>query len=79
MAALEGAIRAGRAETVERSAHRLKGAVGNFQAQTSYDLALELEKAGRDGALDAAARLYPALQAEVGRLVEALREMKEDG
>ncbi len=57
---------------VQRVAHTLKGAVGNFGAKGASDLALLLERMGREGNLDDAEPIADQLELELERLRPAL-------
>jgi PAS domain S-box-containing protein len=52
MQRLHAAISDENAAETEKAAHRLKGAISNFYRGEEYDIAFELEKAGRAGNLD---------------------------
>ena len=60
------------ARALERSAHTLKGSVGNFGADAAFQAALRLEKIGRSGDLMGVDEAYRALEAEMERLRPAL-------
>jgi signal transduction histidine kinase/DNA-binding response OmpR family regulator len=58
LAAIYNSVEAGDAHALMRSAHRLKGSVGNFGVTRSFELARSLERMGREGMLtDARGRL----------------------
>lgn len=63
------------AEKLNRTAHSLKGAVGNFTDATPYQLAYELEKMGKRGELDRAPETVASLEEELRRLSAALQEL----
>ena len=65
-------------KALERAAHTLKGAVGNFSAQGAYAAALRVEMMGRGGDLTHAAAAYAELEQEVARLGEALTALREE-
>ncbi|MBM4118517.1 response regulator [bacterium] len=65
---IENAVRNGDSDALSQSAHTLKGAVGNFSAQSAYDAAYVLEKIGRSGDLSEAASSYRVLKQEIERL-----------
>ena len=64
----------GNAQTVERAAHRLKGALGALAAMAAYEAALWLETVGREGDLAGAHGAWAALQHELGRLEPELAD-----
>jgi two-component system sensor histidine kinase/response regulator len=53
------------ATALERSAHALKGSVGNFSARTCFELARELERMGREGSIDGAPEKFAQLEREI--------------
>lgn len=66
------AVEAREARALERTAHTLKGSVGNFGAEAAYQAALRLEKMGRSGDLTAVEEALGALESEMERLRPAL-------
>ena len=76
---LAAAIQRGDAKDLEESAHKLKGAVANFGAKATQDLAFRLERMGREGDLERAPGTFEELCSELGRLVAYLtnRHWKE--
>lgn len=72
MASIRQAIECQDPEALARAAHALKGSVSNFAARRAVDQALRLEAMGRQGDLEGAPEAYGALQATLGRLIEAL-------
>ncbi len=56
------ALAAGDAQTLERSAHGLKGSVANFGARAAVDAAFQLEQLGKAGKLDQAPPALAALE-----------------
>ena len=66
------ALGRGDAEVVEREAHALKGASGNFGARPLAGFCDRLQKAGRENALSDAPALLAGLEAELVRVREAL-------
>ncbi|MFQ5631976.1 MAG: Hpt domain-containing protein [bacterium] len=62
---LQSAIASGDTVSVGTAAHTLKGAVGNFGAMRAFNLALELEKMGKNGMLDQAKAVSANLEAEL--------------
>ena len=66
---------------LEREAHSLKGAVGNFGAKEAYDAAYHLEKLGENGEMATAAAGLTALERALNELTSemkiVLQEMKK--
>jgi CheY-like chemotaxis protein/HPt (histidine-containing phosphotransfer) domain-containing protein len=60
---------------LNRSAHALKGSVGNFGARKAYDLALRLELMGKSGDLTGADEAFHVLADEMERLKATLAEV----
>jgi HPt (histidine-containing phosphotransfer) domain-containing protein len=61
------------------SAHALKGAVSNFAAPPSEELASQLEQCGASGDLQRAALVLERLHEEVARLRTALEGVQLEG
>jgi len=74
LAAIETAVAHGDAREIEVAAHTLKGAVSNFFAYPTRELAYRLEEIGRKGDLREAEEVFAALKQEVARLRAALLE-----
>ena len=74
---IQNAITSDDAQALERSAHALKGTVGNFNAASAYEASLALEKLGRAGNLEQAGQAYATLEVETERLCRALAEFRE--
>jgi PAS domain S-box-containing protein len=72
---VRGAMERGDIAGLERAAHALKGATGNFAAKRAVDAARRLEALARDGNLAAAAAACNALEHEVARLRPALTSL----
>ena len=75
LATLKRALDAGDAEAMSRAAHKIKGAVGNFAAESARRCAQQLETLGKAGQLDAATPVYVEFEAELKRVDQALREL----
>jgi two-component system sensor histidine kinase/response regulator len=60
------------AETVRSVAHMIKGSLGTLGAEAAYEVALGLERAGRERDLARVRELYYALMGEIGRLKRRL-------
>ena len=69
------ALKAGDADTVRRTAHALKGMVGNFQAKTTAKAALKLEELGRNNYLEGMNQAYEALADELAGLEKTLLDL----
>jgi len=66
------ALETGDADRLKRTAHALKGMVGNFQAKTVAQAALALETMGRQGELTDAEEAYETLVGEMDRFTEEI-------
>ncbi len=73
---IAGAIQGGDPKRLAEAAHKLKGAVANFGAKTTQDLAFKLERLGREGDLERAPKTFEELCAELGRLMPYLTERR---
>jgi HPt (histidine-containing phosphotransfer) domain-containing protein len=72
---IAAAVLARQADALRRTAHTLKGSVGNFCAPAAHAAAAALEAAGREGRLDESPRLLDDLARELDRVRVALREL----
>ena len=63
------------AERLERSAHKLKGAISNFSACAGFNLAARLEASGRERRFEDARETAAELAAEIERIVPALKAL----
>lgn len=75
LADVRDAVAAQDAAALAQAAHSLKGAVSNFLAPAATQAAAQLELLGLSGDLAASAVALRTLEAELDRLVPALREM----
>jgi two-component system sensor histidine kinase/response regulator len=66
------------AKALEKAAHGLKGALGNFSVQAAYDAALRLEMIGRSGDLNKADEALINLEEEIERLRSALEALTKE-
>lgn len=71
---LNQSIAAADAAGAGRRAHFIKGAAAAVGAEAMWEVAAELEKAGKNGDLVALERRASALEVELGRLSEALKK-----
>ena len=69
---LRAAIEKREPVVLQRAAHTIKGAVGNFAAKRSGDIALQIESLSKGGQIDAAIALAAPLEREVETLANAL-------
>ncbi len=59
---------------LEKSAHKLKGAIANFEEKAAFETALQLEMMGKKNKLDGVEEAYDTLVKEIEYLVDALKE-----
>ena len=76
---IDEAIKHGGGQSLERAAHSLKGAVGNFGASSIAETSFELEQIGSGDSLAPASEAYSRLEKEVEELATAFRELVEGG
>ena len=77
MAAIKAAVDARDASRIRATAHALKGSAGYLRATPVFEAARKLEAIGREGVLATADTLHQRLVAEIARLVEELRKVRE--
>ncbi len=70
---LTEALEKGDAEVATRAAHTIKGGVDHWGASQAFDLALRLERLGREKKLDDAKKLLPELVRSLEALFPAIR------
>jgi CheY-like chemotaxis protein len=75
VAEMKEAVRRGDAVAVERAAHTLKGALGNFAASGTIAAAQGLEAMARRGSLDGVGDVCATLYSELALLAEELRRL----
>jgi two-component system sensor histidine kinase/response regulator len=75
VSAIEAAVAGRDSEALERAAHALRSAIGNFGAQAAFEAALKLETMGREGHVAEAEEAYAALERQVERLKPALAHL----
>jgi len=66
------------AAALQRAAHTLKGSVGNFGAEGTFEAAYQLEKMGRSGDLTGVEDAVLRLGAELDRLTPALTAIRSE-
>jgi HPt (histidine-containing phosphotransfer) domain-containing protein len=72
---LRHAIMDGDSDEVYRTAHTLKGAVGNFPAAAAFEATLKLEMMGRAGDMANAKQVYLDVESLINRLKPALENL----
>lgn len=72
---LRHAIVEGDSDEVYRTAHTLKGAVGNFPANAAFEATLKLEMMGRAGDMTSAKQAYLDVEGHINRLKPALENL----
>lgn len=60
---------------VQETAHRLKGAVGNFSSQGPYHTVQELENLGKEGKFKDSSEVLKRLESEIGQIESQLRAL----
>jgi two-component system sensor histidine kinase/response regulator len=73
LAAARASISQGNADVLHRSAHRLKGLLGNFDAVRAVEAATRLETMGREGTLGDAGEACDKLDREMQQVTTLLR------
>jgi HPt (histidine-containing phosphotransfer) domain-containing protein len=70
---IEGAINNQDSDKLRKSAHRLKGAVGNLAAEEAYEIAAQMELLGSRGELSSARYLYSDLKKQLKSVLIAMK------
>jgi two-component system, sensor histidine kinase and response regulator len=78
MAAIRSAVANNEPEKLEKTAHRLKGSVSIFCADAVAQVALELEKMGRNRNLACAAPAFARLEQLMSSLEPALKQFRSE-
>ena len=78
MTEIRNAISRADAHALERSAHALKGSVGNFGARRAFELAFSLEQMGRKGDFAHANEVFEQLEQQISLLGPALENLRKD-
>lgn len=73
---LKNALEAKDAQTAFRAAHTLKGVCQNLGFDALYKPAAALTEALRGGSLDGSDELFPAVEKEYQRVVDALHQLQ---
>ncbi|MBT3354779.1 MAG: Hpt domain-containing protein [Candidatus Scalindua sp.] len=77
LSGIQKAVDSRNSNDIERAAHKLKGAIANFEEKAAFEAALQLELMGRESRLDGVEEAYNTLVKEVECLVNALKEFVE--
>jgi signal transduction histidine kinase/DNA-binding NarL/FixJ family response regulator len=75
LTAIQESLDGGDLTMLARAAHSLKGSVGNFAAETAFDLAFELETAAREDDLRTVREIWSPLQHAVSCLETSLKHI----
>ncbi|MBI4873076.1 MAG: Hpt domain-containing protein [Acidobacteria bacterium] len=76
MSEIQSAVATGNAIALERTAHSLKGSVGNFGAHQAFRAAARLEAIGRSRDLSSVSQAWADLAAAMEALCPALSELQ---
>lgn len=74
LARIKEAVDNHNSKDLEKSAHKMKGAIINFGEKAAFETALQLEMMGREYGLDGVEEVYDTLVKEVECLVNALKD-----
>jgi len=77
--ALRESLKAKDADALRRTAHALKGMVGNFQGRDAAEAAFNLEEMGRQGEFDGADQACERLVNELAELEKTLTDLAKKG
>jgi len=69
---IRSAIERGDSAALRKEAHTLKGSVSNFSARQAYEIALQLENAGKAGDLSGSLEIFNILATEIQKVRDAL-------
>ncbi len=78
MSDIKEAVNSRNGDALEKSSHKLKGAVSNFGENATFKTALKLEIIGKENRTDEAEETYSILVEDVERLFNALNEFIEN-
>lgn len=79
MDAIRSAVELRDPRAIERSAHSLKGSVGNFGAEAALNAAFSLEMIGRNGNLQEVENALAALELAIRELEPAMTSLATHG
>jgi HPt (histidine-containing phosphotransfer) domain-containing protein len=72
---MQAALASGDSKTVARGAHRLKGAVANFEAAEITELAARLERTAHGGDLQGSQGLFQQLKSDLDAFQRELQDL----
>jgi two-component system sensor histidine kinase/response regulator len=75
---IKNAIAQKDSKVLEQNAHALKGSVGNFSANSVFDIALSLEVMGRNNDMSNVEGTYINLEREIKRLMLAFDILRKE-
>ena len=78
MTEIRRAVERADAPVLERTAHTLKGSVGNFGVRRAFELAFNLEQMGRNGDFGHALEVFEELEHQIALLVPALESLMKE-
>lgn len=78
VASIENCILNGDSEVLVRTAHALKGSIGNFSTEGAFAQAAELERLGKSGNLGQAEHVLDILKDDIQTLVDALEKLRSE-
>lgn len=76
---IEEAILCNNSEKLHRSAHRLKGALGNLAAEEAYETSMTMETYGINRDMTAARDLYLEFGRQIAAALDDLKSIVENG
>ncbi len=72
---IKNAVNSRNGEALEKTSHKLKGAVSNFGENATFKTALKLETIGKENMLDDVDKIYGTLVNDLESLVNALKNL----
>lgn len=78
VASIENSILRGDSEALVRTAHALKGSVGNFSTEGAFAQAAELEKLGKSANFEQAEQVLEIMKKNILTLIHALEELRSE-
>ena len=78
LTAIRAALKTEDAQALEKAAHALKGAAGNFGAQAVVRYTAALEALGNSGSLAGAQELLEMLERDLAAMLTVLKEIKRN-